>query len=102
MNGMDDPRGAPVGMLERVSLILAGCCALVIVGLFAARKGWFQPLSLPWHLGDIAVWALGAFSVLWGMERGAPSGSEPRPILRLYRLGVLLAGVALLAVWTYA
>lgn len=102
MSEMDEPGGAPAGMLERVSFILAGLCALVVAGLFAARKGWLPPLSLPWHLGDIAVWALGVFCVLWGMERGAPAGSEPRPVLRLYRLAVLISGVALLAVWTYA
>jgi hypothetical protein len=88
-------------MLERASLLLVGLCALGVTGLFAVRKGWLPSLQLPWHLGDVAVCALGAFCILWGMERGSPEGVTPRPALRLYRLGVLLSGVALLAVWIY-
>lgn len=88
--------------LERLSLILAGSCALIAVARAAAVRGWIPSPAIPWHIGDIAVWALGGFCILWGMERGMPEGEAPRPALRLYRLGVLVAAFAMLAVWVYA
>jgi hypothetical protein len=97
-----EKRGPPAPWLERLCIVLAAACALVALGRAAASRGWIPSPSLPWHLGDIAVWGLGAFCILWGLERGTPEGSTPRPFLRLYRLGVFVAAIAMLGVWIYA
>ena len=48
---------------ELISILLASACGLVVLGHAAALKGWISSPSLPWHLGDISVWALAAFCV---------------------------------------
>ena len=102
MTEAKESRGAPAVRLERLSVLLAVACAAVALGRAAAVRGWIPAPAVPWHLGDIAVWALGGFCILWGMERGMPEGEAPRPLLRLYRLGTFLAALAMLGVWVYA
>jgi hypothetical protein len=85
-----------------LSWALAATCGAVALGRAAALRGWIPSPDLPWHLGEIAVWALGAFGILWGLERGSPQGMEDAPLPRLHRLAVLASALGMLAVWVYA
>jgi len=89
---------------KRLCLIAAalvvGCLAVVSAGLLRTH-GMVSLPSFPEPWGNILLWVFLAFSILFSLDRGAPSTGPWGMRLRWTRLGLLFSCVAAVAVVIY-
>ena len=80
--------------------MMVGCLGVASAG-FLRSHGLIRVPDIPYPWGSILLWAFLAFSILFGLDRGAPSTGVWGIRLRWTRLGLLFSCVAAVAVVIY-